>query len=105
MSLRHIALGLLLVGFVLSVAGCGGKGKVVNKSNYDKVKIGMTVAKVEAILGKGQQKVEQTGGMPGMPGMPKMAISAKIMVWTEGGKAITVTFMNDKVTLKAHQGL
>ncbi|HET6428823.1 MAG TPA: outer membrane protein assembly factor BamE [Phycisphaerae bacterium] len=106
MSLRRVALGVLLVGLVLSFAGCGGK--VVNKSNYDKIKMGMTVSQVEAILGKGQQKVETTGGLPpapGMPGMPTMTTSASIMVWAEGKSTITVTFMDGKVAVKAQSGL
>ncbi len=99
MSLRNVALVLLLAGFVLSVAGCAG-GKV-SKSNFDKVKTGMTVAEVEKILGKGVEETKKAEG----PLAAALAGKAKIITWTDGGKSIIVTFLNDKVTLKAHQGL
>ena len=31
--------------------------------------------------------------------------SAKVMTWKDGEKTITVTFVNDKVALKAQRGL
>ena len=88
---------LLMLGLTLSVLpGCGSK---VSKSNYDKVKTGMTRAEVEGVLGKGTEKA----GVGGAIG--EIAGSAKILTWTDGDKTITVTFLNDKVTAKVQQGL
>ena len=75
------------------LAGCGGSK--VSKSNYDKISNDMTLAEVEKILGKGKQ---QTGGGIG-------PLSAKVVQWADGDKTITVTFMNDKVTMKTQTGL
>ena len=105
--------GLALL--LLTLTGCGSK---ISKSNYDKIKDGMTLAEVEETLGKGsEQASSNTGGpveVPGMsaggvsvPGqtvnMPKM--SGKAMVWQEGGKVISITFINDKAMGKAQTGL
>lgn len=78
------------------VAGCGAK---VSKSNFDKIADGMTVAQVEDILGKGAQEAGASGAIGNLTG------SAKVMSWTDGEKTITVTFVNEKVTLKAQKGL
>ena len=94
---RRALVGLLVLGLTLSVLpGCGSK---VSKSNYDKVKTGMTQAEVEGILGKGTEKAGVGGALGGIAG------SAKVLTWTEGDKSITVTFLNDKVTAKVQQGL
>ncbi|MDB5307116.1 MAG: hypothetical protein JWO38_1318 [Gemmataceae bacterium] len=113
---RRAVLRVALVVLVLPLAaGCGGS---VSKSNYDKIKDGMTLAQVEAILGKGKEQVStSTGGAVEVPGgsvggvtvpgqtvnVPKM--SGKGMVWQDGNKVITITFINDKVMSKAQAGL
>ena len=74
---------------VWALAGCGSK---VTKSNFDQITNGMTLAQVEGILGKG---AESTG----------VAGSAKVVTWTDANKTITITFANDKVVLKASNGL
>lgn len=99
-----------------ALAGCGGSK--VTKANYEKIKDGMTLAEIEGILGKGtEQASSNTGGAVAVPGasvggvsvpgqtvnMPKM--SAKVMVWQDGTKIISITFVNDKMMAKAQAGL
>ena len=88
---RIAIVALVLVGLgVVMLAGCGSK---VTKSNFDKIKVGMTTAEVEGILGKGTESKGVAGSVGDLTG------SAKIMTWTDGDKSITVTFVNDKVSL------
>jgi hypothetical protein len=97
MTGRQVFTGMLLLGLALGLlAGCGGK---VSKSNYEKVQTGMTRAEVEGILGKPGQQAGVGGGLGDVAG------SATTLTWTEGDKAIIVTFVNDKVTTKVQKGL
>jgi hypothetical protein len=59
----------------------------------------MTLADVENVLGKG----EPQGGASGAVG--NLSGSVKQYKWVDGKKTITITFVNDKVTLKAADGL
>ena len=86
-----VLLGLMLLFF----SGCSK----VSQSNYDKIENGMTVSQVEAILGKGKEESSVGGAIGNLAG------SAKVITWGDDKKSITVTFVNDKVTLKAQKGL
>lgn len=88
---------LILVGLgSLALAGCGSK---VTKSNFDQIKTGMTLAEVEAILGKGTESTGAAGAIGDLAG------SAKSVTWKDGDKSITVNFVNDKVALKTQSEL
>ena len=88
---------IVLLGLgVITLAGCGSK---VTKSNFDQITNGMTLAQVEAILGKGAESTGASGAIGNLVG------SAKVVTWKDGDKTITVTFANDKVVLKASGGL
>jgi len=87
---------LLGLGVVM-LAGCGGSK--VTKDNFDKIKTGMTVAEVEAILGKGTETQSAAGAIGDLAG------SAKTITWKDGDKTITVNFLNDKVATTASTGL
>jgi hypothetical protein len=93
--LALVCVVLLGLGIIM-LAGCGSK---VTKSNFDQIKIGMTVAQVEAILGKGTESAGAAGTVAGLTG------SGKVVTWKDGEKTITVTFANDKVVLTAASGL
>ena len=98
MSIGRAAVCLALTGLMVTVlAGCGGSK--VSKDNFDKVQTGMTVAEVEGILGKGTEEAGAGGSLGGV------VASGKILSWTDGGKRIVVTFMNDKVATKTQTGL
>ena len=84
-----VCIVLLGLGMIM-LAGCGSK---VTKSNFDQIKTGMTVAEVEAILGKGTESTGAAGAIGSLAG------SVKVMAWKDGDKTITVTFANDKVAL------
>ncbi len=68
--------------------GSESKKAKVTKENADKIKVGMSRAEVEAILGKGTTsagaKIENFGG--------------EVTVWEGPDGTITVGFANDKVT-------
>ncbi len=104
MTLR---ISFVIVACVAAVAltACGGN---INQANYDKIKAGMSVSDVEAILGKGSEEASSaldTSGMPGgMPGMPNMKTSMKVMAWKSGNNVITASFMNGKLMTKGKAG-
>ena len=99
MSKRMVLCGLLATSLMMvTMVGCG-KGVDVSKEAYDKVETGMTLAQVEAILGKGELQAGGSGGIGGLTG------SAKIYKWVDGDKTITITFANDKVKTKLQTGL
>ena len=89
-------IGVALLGLVfVVVSGCAK----VSKSNYDKIENGMALSQVEGILGKGTEKAGVGGAIGNLAG------SSKVMTWGDEKKSITITFANDKVVLKAQQGL
>ena len=90
-SLRRLASVVSCLLIVVAVAACGGG---VSQGSYDKINNGMTAAEVESILGK---PTDSGGG--GIGGM-----SAGSKTWKSGDKSITVTFMNEKVSLKGKAG-
>lgn len=95
--MKKTLVSMVLLGLVLAVLpGCGSK---VSKSNYDKIKNGMTQAEVESILGEGKEQASSAVSVPGM------SASAKGIVWEDGGKIISVSFMNGKVVGKSQAGL
>ena len=91
---------------LLLLTGCGG-GKI-SRSNYEKVRTGMTEEDVEAVLGPGKDvtvappKDPKAPKPPAVPGMPA---NAKIKVWQDGDRSITVVFGNGKVDRKSSKGL
>ena len=99
MSKRMVLCGLLATSLmIVTMAGCG-KSMDVSKEAYDKVETGMTLAQVEAILGKGELQTGGSGGIGNLTG------SAKIYKWVDGDKTITITFVNEKVKTRMHTGL
>jgi hypothetical protein len=85
------SLAAFAIALVFLLAACGGG---VNDDNYNKLKSGMTVSEVEAILGK----PTESGGA----GIGGMTAGAK--TWKSGDKEITVVFANDKVASFAKKG-
>jgi hypothetical protein len=70
--------------------GKAGDGSKVTKENYDKIKVGMSRKEVEDILGKGKLKA----------GAGTDAGSGEIWIWEDGKKVITLTFVDDKLTVR-----
>lgn len=87
---------IILFLFCVMLSGCGNP---ISKNNYDRVKNGMTLSQVEAILGKGTEQGSSDASFGGL------SMSAKQMIWQEGNQIITISFMNDKVQGKAQLGL
>ena len=92
----------LLVVSLVFVMGCGSP---ITKSNYEKVKTGMSESEVTAILGKGEEMGSSSMELPAGMSIPGMPTSAKMVKWQEGMKIVTITFMGGKVSAKAQNGL
>jgi len=105
----HVRRGVIGVVLVLCFLLTGCVKSKVTKDNYDKIKNDMTLAEVEAILGKGepvgdgsnvaaQVGVDVTGGAA-----PSSTVD---YVWESGQKKITVTCnKGGKVMGKRSEGL
>jgi outer membrane protein assembly factor BamE (lipoprotein component of BamABCDE complex) len=61
----------------------------ITKTNFDKIKVGMTKAQVEGILGQGKAKTKAT--------IPDF--SGKVIVWDGVAGSVTIGFMDDKVAV------
>lgn len=96
--------GLLFV-LSLAIPACGGNSNV-NKANYEKIKPGMPLAEVEAVLGKGDSEggldlSEGSGaagalGVTGLSAAPTRSSSIKWMRWGDDNKYIRIGFQGDK---------
>ncbi|ATG57841.1 DUF3862 domain-containing protein [Pseudoalteromonas sp. 13-15] len=78
---------LLIIAATLSLAACSK----VTVENYEKIKIGMDKAEVEAVLGSADNCVEKT--------------LHTNCVWGDESKNIEITLVSDKVTLYSKHGL
>ena len=92
--MKHFLLTVLLC---IAMTGCGGKA--ITKDNYSKVKTGMTLAEVEAILGKGTEQASSDASFGGI------SIDFKSMVWQDEDKIISIGFSHNKVQAKTQIGL
>ncbi|MCF6436951.1 MULTISPECIES: DUF3862 domain-containing protein [Pseudoalteromonas] len=78
---------LLISAAILTLVGCSK----VNLENYNKVKVGMDKAEVEAILGSADECEEKT--------------LHTNCTWGGEDKHIKITLVSDKVTLYTKKGL
>ncbi|KKL20792.1 hypothetical protein LCGC14_2451920 [marine sediment metagenome] len=96
-TMHKMLIAALAATMVMTMTvGCGSK---VSKGNYDKIETGMTLAKVESLLGKGTEQAS------GAWILGDTVASGKVLTWTDGNKRISVTFKDDKVLTKAGEGL
>lgn len=108
-SIRSLSAGrLLCVALVcLALPACGGS-KRVTKANYDRIKPDMTLAEVEAILGKGDgeggtslaegSSVSGAAGIGGdLQSVARPASGPKWLKWGDDSKWIKVGFVGDRV--------
>ena len=89
--MKNLILRSLAVLALLVVVACGGG---ISQDSYDKVKTGMTLTEVEDILGKhssGSSNSLEAGGIK---------LGAAVYKWEDSDKVVTITFGNDKVTIK-----
>jgi hypothetical protein len=130
-----IGFGVVLDRFILPhssvvVSGAGDSNKRnpnVTKETYVKIKPEMSSWEVDDLLGAGQiiaeegfivdaqgryrkyrhggaVEEESTGTVNGPDGQAKQEIKQEV-VWRDGGKAIYVTFLNNKVVNRREEGL
>lgn len=100
-----------LVLCFLFFTGCGGR---LSRANYERIKTGMTLKEVEAILGKGNEQSssqidipDQSFSIPGLGSttVAGMSSSMQVVTWGDGLKTIAITFSNGKVASKLQTGL
>jgi hypothetical protein len=110
-AVAHSRLGkvLLLLALCLLLAGC--RKSKLTQENFDKIKNGMTLKEVEAILGEGTSQggdganVAAQFGVDVSGGVQQQAPAATDYVWEGDKKKITVTFKQGKVVNKTSSGL
>jgi hypothetical protein len=96
---------VVLIGVVVLIVVLVGFGvNRVTVDNFNKIRDGMTVAEVEAILGRGEVVRNDPGwGQPaGFPrAMPRMGgMDIRILRWDGGNNTIVVLFVDGKVFTK-----
>ena len=82
----------------LILVGCSGK---INKDNYNKISNGMSISEVESILGKGESLGASSYDLGEYGGDQTL----EVITWSSGMKVISLTFENEKLSLKTEFGL
>jgi hypothetical protein len=109
--MRLTAAMRLLAVLLLAVltAGCGKGNKNITKANFEKIKPGMTVSEVEALLGRGEDEADlslgegsSVAGSAGIGGdfdsVAKPKSSTRWRKWGSDTKFIRVGFDNERAT-------
>lgn len=99
-------LAAILVAMTCLVSsGCKSK---VTKDNFEKIKEGMSLSEVQAILGEGKLQADGTG-IPAAHGIHVGggggARNSEIYLWESDERSITLTFVSGKLKHKASKGL
>ena len=89
---------ILLFVVILFFVSCSSK---VNKDNYNRISDGMSVSRVESILGKGKSEASSSLDLGEYGG----TINSQVLTWERGTKIIIITFSNGAVIGKAQRGL
>jgi hypothetical protein len=92
---KNLTLVLALI-FFNAIAGCD---KRLSINAYNRVEHGMSAREVQSILGPGKEQVSSEAGYG------EISMSGKVLVWQDGMRIISITFMNDQVVAKAQVGL
>jgi hypothetical protein len=90
---RHTAFVLMISSILV---GCG---KRISQGGYERISTDMTLSEVESILGPGTEQSSSDASFGGI------SMSGKNMVWQDGERIISITFVNEKVKAKAQLGL
>jgi hypothetical protein len=81
-------LAALAMVFALGLMACSGSK--INQDNFDKIRTGMTLAEVRAILGEPSDSTS----------FDMAVISGASVIWQGEGITINIQFVNDKVIAK-----
>jgi hypothetical protein len=98
----------LCIGLLFALTGCGGS---LSKAQVDRIKLGMTVADVEGILGKGKsvesgevkQLLQSSAGEEGAKVEFDMSEFRGIR-WGDDKKSVVVVFRGDRVFRRFPKG-
>ncbi|MFP4106665.1 MAG: hypothetical protein ACLFVU_11320 [Phycisphaerae bacterium] len=109
MKFRISAVIVLLVATVMAAVGCNDTATEVNRENYEKIKLGMSLDRVQEILGPGEpvavEHVPNQEMIPdGLPSMddqePKTPFSASWYQWQSSDVVLYIGFVNGEVVHK-----
>ena len=99
---RRFALAACIA--TLALAGCGD---AINQDTYDQITVGMTLEKVNEILG-GEGTREDVSGVSisgaGVAGGSRVSSSVRTYTWSEGSEKIVIDFADGKVLSKRKVG-
>jgi hypothetical protein len=84
-QLRAVALSIVIC---MSLVSCGGSK--ISQENFEKIKTGMSLAQVQAILGEPTEASS----------MDLAVFSGTASKWRQGDVTITIQFVNGKVVAK-----
>jgi hypothetical protein len=87
----------------LFAAGCGAD---VSEENYDKVQVGMTLDRVQSILGAGEDQTASGVGISagGLATASRDPGNSRSYLWKDGPRQIIVDFRDGKVVSKSKRG-
>lgn len=102
-TLPRLALAALLALSIL-ITGCE-KSKVTAE-NFDKVKVGMSLSEVKALLGKSyEDETPSAGYNAGNTGLSTSQATENIYVWSSKDLKIILTVKDGKVVQKAKKDI
>ncbi len=105
-ELKSFRSDAVVIGFVVGALVCGCGSHKVTKTNHDKIKTGMTLADVEAILGPAGEDADDDllRAVQEKSELPEEATWKKWTVPGDPDKMIAVAFVNGKAVAKAQTG-
>lgn len=88
---------LCMIGLTLFLLSC----EKVNEENYNKIKEGMTLGEVKALLGEPTESKTQGGSVPLLGNL-----SGTKAIWKskDGKTSVDIVFLNEKVKIKTYNG-
>ncbi len=83
---------LVVLAMALGGPGCGGNNPNVTHENFKRITPDMSLADVEAVLGKGSETSDVSDFRGGAP-----PAGAKVYVWRNGKAKIKISFVDGKM--------
>lgn len=94
---------LVLVVVCVTVAGCGGNGSRLTQANYDQITEGMSLGRVEVLLGKGEV-MKDAPALEGVAKVREKHKNSKTLKWEWKPKSVIIIFVDEKVVFKSKGG-
>lgn len=98
--LKMISRAVAVVALMLATVVMTGCEEKVSQENFDKIKVGGTLAEAEAFMGKGEYETVMSGGISAGGISSTEVKTSNTYKWEHGTKAITVTVVDGKILQK-----